>query len=145
MTLSLLKGAWSGAEMLSPSPWSPGGPASGRHVFAVGTGGTTLVQDYVEERDGAVSLTGHGVFTVDPDTGDVLWFWFDSIGFPPAAPSRGAWEDGTLTLVKETPRGAQRAMFRVDGDTLHLRIEARPGDAEAFSTVVAATYAREGR
>ena len=144
--LARLSGAWSGDETLAPSPWSPGGPARGRHVFGVATGGFTVLQDYAEERDGVPALTGHGVFTADPSTDEVLWFWFDAIGHPPAAPSRGRFDAAgmTLALVKTTPRGTQRATFALDGDSLHHRLEARLGDAETFSTLVVAEYVREG-
>jgi hypothetical protein len=112
----------------------------------VATGGFTLLQDYAEERDGTPALTGHGVFTADPATDEVLWFWFDAIGHPPAAPSRGRFDAaGTmLVLEKTTPRGTQRATFALDGDTLHHRLEARLSDAETFATLVVAEYAREG-
>ncbi|WCB95602.1 hypothetical protein DSM104299_04351 [Baekduia alba] len=143
MTLSSLAGAWAGTETLSDSPWSPGGLAHGRHAFALGLDGKVLLQDYVEERDGAVALTGHGVLMHDTETDDVLWFWFDSIGFPPLSPSRGRWNGATLTLHKETPRGVQRATFSLAGDRLEHRIEVRLGDATEFATLVTATYARE--
>jgi hypothetical protein len=143
--LAAFAGAWAGDEALAPSPWSPGGAATGRHVFAVAAGGFSVTQDYAEERDGAATLTGHGVFTVDPDGDDVLWFWFDSIGYPPAAPSRGRFDaDGTrLVLEKTTPRGTQRATFARDGDRLRHEVAARLGDATAFTPLVTATYVRE--
>ena len=142
--LAALAGTWTGAENLAPSPWAPGGTATGRHDFAVAAGGFALTQDYVEERDGGVSLRGHGVFAVDPASGEVLWFWFDSIGFPPAAPSRGRLDAaGTaMVLEKTTPRGTQRATFARDGDVLHHRIEARLPDAPSFAPLVTATYRR---
>jgi hypothetical protein len=143
--LATLAGTWTGDELLAPSPWSPGGAATGRHVFTITAGGFSVTQDYTEERDGATTLTGHGVFTVDPESGDVLWFWFDSIGYPPAAPSRGAFDaDGTrLVLEKTTPRGTQRATFARDGDRrLRHEVAARLGDATAFTPLVTATYER---
>lgn len=144
--LAALSGAWSGEETLAPSPWSPGGTAWGRHVFGVATGGFTVLQDYAQERDGAAALTGHGVLTADPATDEVLWFWFDAIGHPPAAPSRGRFDAAgmTLALVKTTPRGTQRATFALAGDTLHHRVEARLGDAATFATLIVAAYMREG-
>jgi Protein of unknown function (DUF1579) len=142
--LADLVGAWSGKESLAASPWSPGGTADGRHVFSASCGGMAVVQDYVEHRDGDVSLTGHGVLTVDPETDDVLWYWFDAIGFPPAAPARGAFAaDGRLTLEKTTPRGTQRATFALAGDTLDHQLAVRLRDATEFSTVLTARYARE--
>ena len=143
--LATLAGTWTGDEVLAPSPWSPGGAATGRHVFAIAAGGFSVTQDYAEERDGATALTGHGVFTVDPGSGEVLWFWFDSIGYPPAAPSRGGFDaDGTrLVLEKTTPRGTQRATFAREGDRLAHEVAARLGDATAFAPLVTATYVRE--
>src|SRR3954447_14457631 len=93
-----LAGVWAGGETLAPSPWSPGGRAHGRHVLSPALDGKALIHDYVEERDGVVALTGHAVWMREPDSGGVLWFWFDSIGFPPAGPSRGAFDGPTLTL-----------------------------------------------
>jgi len=142
--LAALAGAWRGPETLAPSPWSAGGPAVGTHTFAVAAGGFALVQDYAEERDGAPALTGHGVFAVEPGSEDVLWFWFDAIGHPPTAPSRGRFgADGTtLVLEKTTPRGVQRATFARDGEALHHRLDVRLAGEDAFATLVTATYAR---
>ena len=77
-------GRWSGTEQLSPSPWGPGGAAIGRTTCRESLDGMALVQEYEEEKDGAVVFHGHGVFLVEPDTQDVLWWWFDSMGFPPS-------------------------------------------------------------
>jgi hypothetical protein len=142
--LAALAGAWRGPERLAPSPWSPGGPAVGTHTFAVGAGGFALVQDYREERAGVPALTGHGVFAVEPGSEDVLWFWFDSIGHPPAGPSRGRFDAAgtTLVLEKTTPRGVQRATFARDGDALRHRLDVRLAGEDAFATLVTADYAR---
>jgi hypothetical protein len=135
-------GTWRGVEQLSPSPWSPGGEAEGRHTFSTAIGGRNLLQDYAETRAGEESLSGHGVFTVDPESGEVLWFWFDSFGFPPLDPARGAVAGDTLTLEKTTVRGSQRTTFARDGDELAHRIEYRAPGAGEFAPLVVATLRR---
>jgi hypothetical protein len=102
-----------------------------------------LVQDYEQRRDGAVTLTGHGVFAVDPASSQVLWWWFDDFGHPPLTPSRGDFdEDGGIVLEKATPRGRQRARFAQSGDLFTQVIEIAPAGAGDFSTVVEASYQR---
>jgi hypothetical protein len=146
---ALLAGTWEGDEQLAQSPWAAGGRARGRHAFAPATAGFTLIHDYAEERDGATALTGHGVLTVDPATGEVLWFWFDSLGWPPAAPARGGFRDddggAALVLVKNTPRGTQRATFAAPAPgMLTQRLEVRLAGEDAFAEVVTGRYARTG-
>jgi Protein of unknown function (DUF1579) len=141
--LAALAGRWQGDEVLAPSPWAPGGPARGRHEFRVATGGFTVVHDYAEHRDGRSALTGHGVLCVDPTTEEVLWHWFDSLGFPPAGPSRGGFDDaGRLVLTKATPRGTQRATFAIADDVLTQVLEVRFPEAEDFAVLVEGRYAR---
>ena len=142
--LAALVGTWEGKEQLATTPWSPGGTARGEHSFAVTAGGFALVQEYAEHRDGAPMLTGHGVFSVDPSDGCVVWFWFDSIGYPPLTPSRGSFaSDGTtLRVEKTTPRGVQRASFAIAGEVLVHRIEVRLPEASEFACLVDARYER---
>ena len=138
-TLTDLAGTWTGAETLSPSPWSPGGTARGRHTFTPALDGTALLHDYTQERDGAVTLSGHGVWLADAD-GSLAWFWFDSYGFVPPGPARGA---TPAAMEKTTPRGTQRARFDVvDSDTLAHAITVRLADARDFAPVAEARYAR---
>jgi len=140
--LAALAGDWHGAEALAASPWAPAGEAAARLSFAVVAGGFALAQDYVEERDGAVAVSGHGVFAVALDGETVLWWWFDSFGYPPAEPSSGRWEGERLVLVKQTPRGTNRTTFALAGDTLTQRIEVRFPEVEEFAPLVDGSYAR---
>ena len=66
-----------------------------------------LIQDYEEERDGRIVFHGHGVFLIEPGTEAVLWWWFDSLGFPPE-PARGVWDGEVPCFEKTTPRGEAR-------------------------------------
>ena len=115
--LAGFEGSWEGTEQLAPSPWSPGGTATATMSFAVEAGGFALVQGYRSD----TGLTGHGVFSVSG--AEVLWYWFDSIGYPPEVPARGAFEGDVLVLERTSPRGTNRTSFVVEGDRLSQRVE----------------------
>ncbi|MGH8080820.1 MAG: hypothetical protein ACREP7_09600 [Lysobacter sp.] len=135
-------GDWSGPELASPSPWGPGGPAIGHGRYRVGLDGTALLQDYEQEKDGATVFRGHGIFLIEPDTSDVLWWWFDSMGFPPE-PSRGRWQGETLHFEKNTPRGDARYRYEFGGDRYRFVIENRfPGQSD-FAEFIHGDYVRQ--
>ena len=139
--LARLVGSWSGEEQLSPSPWGPGGAAHGRFEYRFGIDGMALLQDYQEEKQGQVVFRAHGVFMIDPNTGDVLWWWFDSIGFPPDPPARGRWDSNdVLRLEKHTPRGSSRYTMDFSGSGLVFRIESRFAGQDDFVEFMRGQY-----
>lgn len=139
---SRLQGDWSGPEWLAPSPWGEGGAATGRTRCHVALDGLALIQEYEEEKDGGICFRGHGIFLIEPGSGDVLWWWFDSMGFPPD-PARGRWEGETLLFEKKTPRGEARYRYEFSGnDAYRFTIENRfPGQAD-FSEFMHGDYRR---
>lgn len=139
---SRLQGRWSGQEQLAPSPWGEGGVAFGRTHCHVALDGMSLIQEYEEEKDGRICFRGHGVFLIESGSGTVLWWWFDSMGFPPE-PARGHWEGETLVFEKKTPRGEARYRYEFAGDGYRFTIENRfPGQAD-FSEFMHGDYRRE--
>lgn len=138
--LKVFLGAWKGEETLAASPWSPGGRATGCHRFELVAGGTALAQTYHQQREGQLALSGHGVFTLDPQTGEVLWFWFDDFGFPPLSPARGDWTAEGLRLEKRTPRGETRYLFAPEASGWRQVTELRLGGQETFSPFLKASY-----
>ncbi len=67
LLLEKLDGSWAGEEIMYPSQWDPkGGVAIGRNNHKLSLGGFALIADYEQERDGAITFTGHGVHTYDP-------------------------------------------------------------------------------
>lgn len=129
--LARFEGTWNATETMAPSPWGPGGEATATITSRYAVDGMALVQDYAQTVDGTVVFRGHGVMQPDPQTGEVLWWWFDSMGFPPEPAARGRWDGATLAFEKSTPRGEARYTFRFDGPRYHFRIENRfPGQAE---------------
>ncbi|MDH4351656.1 MAG: DUF1579 domain-containing protein [Gemmatimonadota bacterium] len=96
--LELLAGTWEGTEHMYPSQWDPkGGTALGRTTSRVALGGFALISDYQQERDGAVTFQGHGVYTYDPKTQLYSLSWFDSMASPPEV-FTGGFAGDVLTL-----------------------------------------------
>lgn len=140
--LERLVGAWSGPEAVSPSPFGPGGSASGRMRFRFDLDGMALLQDYEQATDGETVFRGHGVFLIEAETGDVLWWWFDNFGFPPV-PARGRWNGDTLELEKTTPRGDARYRFALGGDLCGFVIENRFAGQDDFAEFLHGDYVRD--
>lgn len=124
-------GRWSGTEQTAASPFGPGGSATGHTHCRRGLDGIALIQEYEQHKGDAVGFRGHGVMLIEPDTGDVLWWWFDSFGFPPGDPARGRWDGDVLLFEKATPMGDARYRYEFAGDRYRFTIENRfPGQAD---------------
>jgi hypothetical protein len=108
--LARLEGTWVGEETMNPSPWGPGGTATGRYVQRRDIGGFFALQDYVQEKGGKVTYQGHGIFGYDNERKTFTWYWVDSFGMVPAAPSRGQWNGDTLVFEHE-PVGDRRGRY----------------------------------
>ena len=79
--LEKIAGRWEGEETMYPSPWDPkGGKAIGRINSRVALNGFAVINNYEQERDGAITFTGHGVFTYDPKADVYSLSWFDCMG-----------------------------------------------------------------
>jgi Protein of unknown function (DUF1579) len=129
--LAALVGIWTGDERLTASPWSPATTAVATMEFRGALAGFAVLQDYRHRRADGQELSGHGVFTADPGSGETLWYHFDSYGWPPEGPARGGWDGDTLTLVKTTARGTARHVFTLDGERLTYVIDVcMGGEAE---------------
>ncbi len=103
LKLEMLAGSWEGDETMHPSQWDPkGGVATGRNKHAIALGGFALLSEYEQERDGAVTFTGHGVYTYDPDNDRYTLHWFDCMGSPPEV-FVGGFDGDVLTLAHGGP------------------------------------------
>jgi Protein of unknown function (DUF1579) len=143
--LHVLAGDWVGDEKLSPSPWGPGGAAVGRYKGRVDLEGFFVVQDYVEEKDGRTVFRGHGVFGYDAAAKEYCWYWVDSMGMVPAAPSRGRWEGDTLFFTSKSPQGGEgRYTYRFESDrSYHFQIENSFDGGRTFSLLMEGTYRKQ--
>lgn len=140
--LQAFVGEWEGPEQLEPSPWGPGGPAVGRMSFRVDLDGFAVIQEYIELKESRITFRGHGVFTVDPQTKEVLWYFFDSMGFPPEAPARGGFEGNTLTLTRTTARGAARYVYEIGPNECTFAIENQLTGEPEFKRFMSGKYHR---
>ncbi|MCA8964018.1 MAG: DUF1579 family protein [Planctomycetes bacterium] len=109
--LDRLAGVWRGKETMHPSPWDPqGGVADGESRVRMGLGGFAAIVDYRQTRNGELTFEGHGVYTVDPKTEDVVLHWFDSMG-QGAELFRGVWEGERLSLTSQGAMGGARLCY----------------------------------
>jgi len=109
--LEKLVGDWVGEETVHPSPFDPkGGPAVGRVSNRLALEGFAVVQDYEQERNGAITFRGHGVFRFDAAEAVYTLHWFDSMGMAPNL-FRGSFENEVLSLTCREAEGHSRGIF----------------------------------
>ncbi|MGH7409549.1 MAG: DUF1579 family protein [Candidatus Methylomirabilis sp.] len=141
--LQKLVGRWKGEERLSPSPWDPkGGTAVGRIENRPALDGFVVVQDYEQERDGAVGFRGHGVFSWDPTKKRYLLHWFDSMGMPPNE-FVGDFERDVLTVTGASSQGQSRAVFDVSKPGRYSFRMDVSGDGKEWQTFMEGKYSKE--
>ena len=140
--LSVFAGEWSGEEMVYPSRWTAGGPATSRVSAHMALNGFYLIQDSIQMRDGKEAFASHGVFTDDREDRTYKLFWHDSLGYYPPAPASGGWSGKSLVLVRGSLRGNARHVYEViDDNTYNMRIQFSP-DAEGWNDVLTGVYRR---
>jgi Protein of unknown function (DUF1579) len=137
--LARLAGEWVGDETLSPSPWGPGGPATGRMTSRLDVDGFFLVQDYVEEKEDCVVYRGHGVVGWDAKRNAYAWYWVDSMGEVPPAPTPGTWDADALVFTNDKQA---RYTFRLAGDVLVFTIDGSRDEGKTWQRFMEGTYRR---
>ena len=140
--LAAFAGEWDGEEMVFPSRWTAGGPATSRTVARMDLNGFYLIQDSVQMREGKQAFATHGIFTFDRDDRTYKLFWYDSLGYTPPSPASGGWVGKTLTLVRGSLRGNARHVYEIlDDNSYSLKIQFSP-DAEGWADVLTGVYRR---
>jgi hypothetical protein len=140
--LAAFAGEWNGEEVVFPSRWVAGGPATSHVVARMDLNGFYLIQDCVQMRDGKQAFATHGLFTYDRDDRTYKLFWYDSLGYTPPSPASGGWVGKTLTLVRGSLRGNARHVYEIiDDDSYSLKIQFSP-DAEGWADVLTGIYRR---
>jgi hypothetical protein len=141
--LYALVGDWEGIETISASPWGAAGTATGKLHVRIDLNGFFVLQDYVQEKAGRVSFTGHGIFGYDVEAANYTWHWFDSVGFVPDAPARGQFNDGVLLLERTSPRASARYTHRFEKDgTYHFQIENSFDQTKSWQTFMTGVFHR---
>ncbi|UVJ40913.1 DUF1579 family protein [Arthrobacter sp. CJ23] len=135
-------GQWRGITELAASPWGPARTADAEASFTRAAGGYAVVQSYRHKEPDGSHFEGHGMFTLDPGHGETLWYYVDSMGRPPAAPSRGSWHEGVLTVERRTAYGVARHAFRVEDGVLIHTAELRLEGASVFSPLLSSVFRR---
>jgi hypothetical protein len=125
--LAILAGVWASREQIAPSPWdTKGGLAYGRCTNQLALNGFVVLHDYEQERGGAVTFRGHGVFSYDAVEGEYVLHWFDSMGLPPSV-FRGSFEGATLRLACATTGKHQRVTWEFQDESRYrFRMEFSP-------------------
>ena len=135
-------GSWTGDEVLSPSPWDPkGGNAVGRIHNRIALDGFAVVQDYEQERNGAVNFRGHGVFGWDAEGQAYTMHWFDTMGMPPHV-YRGTFQDNVLTLTSKFQEGHGRAVFNLQQPDKYVFQMEVSQDGKQWMKVMEGQYTR---
>src|SRR3712207_868620 len=90
-------------------------------IFKLDLGNHVVLQDYRRVDATGTEYSGHGVFLVDSDTGELCWWFFDSDNDSPAVTrGRRAGEDLVMAAVDGKRRTEHR--FAVVGEELTYRI-----------------------
>ncbi|MDA9508377.1 hypothetical protein XI09_27800 [Bradyrhizobium sp. CCBAU 11386] len=140
--LAAFVGEWDGEEVVFPSRWTAGGPATSHVVARMDLNGFYLIQDAIQMRDGKQVFATHGIFTFDRDDRTYKLFWYDSLGYTPPSPASGGWVGKTLTLVRGSLRGNARHVYEIiDDNSYSLKIQFSP-DAEGWADVLTGVYRR---
>ena len=141
--LERLAGKWKGEEKMYPSPWDPnGGIAVGRVNNHPALDGFTIVQDYEQERNSAVSFRGHGVFSYDATQQCYLLHWWDTMGMPPNE-FKGTIEGSILTMTDKKPQGLSRAVFDLRQEGKYNFKMEMSQDGRQWQTLMEGNYNRE--
>ena len=143
LKLKKLAGQWQGEETMYPSDWDPkGGKATGRMSSRHGLDGFALISDYEQERNGAITYSGHSVFTFDPKESAYIVHWFDSMGSPPEV-FRGAFTGDVLTIAHGGPGMHARLTYDLSHDKrLKMRMEMSK-DGKEWKALFDGEYARK--
>lgn len=142
LMLEKLAGFWEGEETMHPSQWDPnGGVAIGRNKHELSLDGFALISDYEQERDGAITFTGHGVYTYDPEEERYSLHWFDCMGSPPEV-FVGGFEGDVLTLAHGGPGMHARMTYDLSTPGAMKSKMEMSSDGEDWRVLFEATYKR---
>ena len=145
-SLARLAGEWSGEERMFPSEWDPeGGVARGRTTARVALAEFAVVTDYEQERDGQITFSGHGVWTVDPRDAEseCVLYWFDSLGMG-VETFRGGWQGDVLRVRSRNPMGHARLTYDLSEPGVLRTLMETSRDGERWSPMYEGSYRREG-
>jgi len=131
--LEVFLGHWSGITHIEATPRRPARTAEAELTFTKAAAGYAVLQSYRHTEMDGIRFERHGMFTMDPDHPDTVWYHVDSVGLPREAPTRCSWHGGVLIVERRNGRDMSRHTFRVDDGVLTHTSEVRLADATAFA------------
>jgi hypothetical protein len=137
----LLPGRFTGVDELPASPWSEMQTATVEMSCTAELGGALIVMRVAEKRT-AGTFEAVNVFMTDQDTGEVLLYGFDTLGYPPDPPARGQFDNDELTLHRSTARGGSRTTFASRPNGLCWSKDFRPSPDAPWQRVVTGIWRR---
>ncbi len=141
--LQALVGTWIGDDMIYPSPFFPqGATATTKYTGQLDLGGFFVIGDDTQEQDGKVIYRAHKVFGWDDSKQHYTFYLVDSTGQNPTVPAQGTWEDNTLILQQETPRGYIRYSYTFEGDTRYIFRMNMSQDGKEWQPFIEGNYKR---
>ncbi len=142
LLLEKLSGTWEGEETMYPSQWAPkGGVAFGRNHHRLSLGGFALISDYEQERGGAITFAGHGVYTYAPKADRYYLHWFDSMGSPPEV-FVGGFDGDVLTLAHGGPGMHARMTYDLSTPGILKGMMEMSPDGTAWKVLFKGVYRR---
>jgi len=142
--LERMAGKWTSRETLYPSPWAPETThATGETDSRMDLDGFALITNYHQERDGAITYRGHGVFGYDSRQGCYLMVWSDSTGGVPGQATKGQWVDNCLTFQDQSEFGHIRYVYTFNDDGSYDFVLAHSKDGEKWNNFMDGHYTRD--
>ena len=105
--LRALVGTWSSDETFEPSPFMPGGTATGTNTVRLGPGGFTVLMEQRSKSATMGSFAGHGVLTWDPNEKAYKTVWADSMT-PGVTVDTGHKEGDNIVYTGEITMGGKK-------------------------------------
>jgi hypothetical protein len=130
-----MTGDYRGADDIMPSQWADAEVAAVSVLGTTELAGALVVQRWREIRADAL-FEMMNVFMLDPVSGDLLLYSFDSAGFPADPPARGRWAEGRADLLRSTPRGQACTSFWATAAGFGWSKTYRPDEDHPWTTVV---------
>ena len=143
LRLGAFEGSWEGEEEVFASAWATAGTARAQVRSETLFGGFFVEQCYRQEREGTPSFAARNMLAFDVADGSYKLYQFDSIGFVPQSPATGHWNGDDLVLVKTSPRGSQRTVYRFENeDCYRMSVHFSPSGSDIWQDVVSGMYRR---
>lgn len=137
----LLVGRFTGVDQLHASPWSDEQSATVEMHCTAELDGALIVMRITESRS-AGSFAAVNILMTDRDTGEVLLYGFDSLGYRPEPPARGGFNDEELVLYRSTGRGHSRIAFTPTRSGFGWGKWFRPSSDQPWQAVVTGSVER---